>query len=150
MIVGGEVQVVVFSDWLFVWVWEMRRQTSSLISLNPPGGLSQRSAIIMIHFTRTKINVNDLKGVKAPNYSPWQLSMAGSWCQYIQGTDKRHLWILMLPYIVNTTNQFGLRPPLSSLRDRVLICGQLFAFCNGSWNPKKQLVTNLVCKCQVN
>lgn len=45
MIVIGEVQVAVFSDWLFVWVREMRGWGSALISLNPPGVFSQTRAL---------------------------------------------------------------------------------------------------------
>jgi len=56
-----------------MWGWG-----SALISPNSPGGLSQisalsrspapqKSAVVMIHFTGTGINVNDLEGVKALN-----------------------------------------------------------------------------------
>lgn len=45
MIVGGRFRYAVFSDWLFVWVWEMRVRGSALVSLNPPGVLSQSSVL---------------------------------------------------------------------------------------------------------
>ncbi len=137
MIVGGEVQVVVFSDWLFVWVWEMRGRTSALISLNPPGGLSpscvpSRSptpgGLPSLWYTSQgpELMLITLKVSRHLIDHHGSVCMAGSWYQHMQGTDKRHLWILMSPCIVSTTNQFALRPPLSSLRDRVLICGQSY------------------------
>ncbi len=130
MIVGGEVQVVVLSDWLFVWVWEMRGRTSALISLNPPGrGVPSRCptsrGLPSLWYTSQgpKLMLMILKVSRHLIDHHDRVCIAGSWYQHMQGTDKRHLWILMSPCIVSTTNQFALRPSLSSLRDGVLICG---------------------------
>lgn len=99
MIVVGEVQVVVFSDWLFVWVWEMRGRGSALISLNPPGVLSQSSALscspaprslpslwytsqgleLMLMILKVSRHLIDHHG---------NVCVAGSSYQHMQGTDK--------------------------------------------------------------
>ncbi len=107
----------------------------------------QRSAVIMIHFTGTKINVNDLKGVKAPNWSPWQ----GLYCWQLVSAHARYRQKTSLNFDVTVHcehNKSICSQTLSVVSEgRSLdLWVELFAFWNGSWNSQKQLV----CKCQAN
>lgn len=147
MTVGWQVQF--FSYWLF----EIRGGGAVCIFLqilqrvSGPSSSSAPRGLLSLRYTsqgpKWMLMILKVSRLLIKHLCEWHIKSA--YARHKQS----YLWILMSQRIVSTTNQSAPKTPSVISEGRSLdLWAQLFAFCNGSGNPKKQLVTNLVRKCQ--